>query len=295
MDNETSVKQRVKDFTSGTAGGIAQVLIGQPFDRIKVILQSQSGQYNGTLDCARQIYKKEGGIAAFYKGTLTPLLGVGLCVSIQFAAFQDCRRRLEKRNVREGRVASLSYSQYYLAGAFAGIANAFVSSPVEQIRIMLQTQPHEQKLYNGPWDCAKKLYEQKGIAGGVFRGFGITLLREAQAYGAWFCTYEFLMQQTIKSGVKREEIPMWKLLTFGAIAGEVLWLASYPLDVIKSRIQSDSLAQPRYRGVLDCARQTWREGRFRAFWKGIVPTVLRATPASAGTFATVELAIRLMG
>lgn len=62
---------------------------------------------------------------AFYKGTLTPLIGIGACVSVQFGAFHEARRRLETWNKKynPGR-SELTYAQYYLAGATAGVANS---------------------------------------------------------------------------------------------------------------------------------------------------------------------------
>ena len=55
-------------------------------DIVKVRLQTTS-QYKSALDCATQIFKKEGP-AAFYKGTLTPLIGIGACVSAPVPGFQ---------------------------------------------------------------------------------------------------------------------------------------------------------------------------------------------------------------
>ena len=87
------LNETFKDLFSGAVGGIAQVLIGQPFDIIKVRLQTTS-DYKGAADCATQILKKEGP-SAFYKGTLTPLIGIGACVSVQFGAYNYARRAFE--------------------------------------------------------------------------------------------------------------------------------------------------------------------------------------------------------
>lgn len=56
----------------------ADTVSGQPFDIVKVRLQTTS-QYKNALDAATSIYKNEGA-TAFYKGTLTPLIGIGACV-----------------------------------------------------------------------------------------------------------------------------------------------------------------------------------------------------------------------
>lgn len=54
---------------------LAQVLSGQPFDTTKVRLQSApEGTYDGALDVVKKLIKNEG-VAGFYKGTLTPLIG----------------------------------------------------------------------------------------------------------------------------------------------------------------------------------------------------------------------------
>ncbi|RMY48032.1 hypothetical protein D0863_15487 [Hortaea werneckii] len=203
----------MKDLFSGAVGGMAQVLIGQPFDIVKVRLQTTT-EYKGALDCATQIFKNEGG-SAFYKGTLTPLLGIGACVSIQFGAFNYARRAFEARNAAaQGKSLQqivnspqpLAYWQYYASGAFAGISNTVLSSPIEHIRIRLQTQPHGAgKLYHGPLDCIGKLSRSPSLLRGLYRGTSVTFLREAQAYGFWFLSFEYMMQSDAKrNGITRK-------------------------------------------------------------------------------------------
>ncbi|KAK5126289.1 hypothetical protein LTR85_010525 [Meristemomyces frigidus] len=298
----------LKDLFSGAVGGVAQVLIGQPFDIVKVRLQTTT-RYTGALDCASQILKNEGA-AAFYKGTLTPLIGIGACVSVQFGAFNYARRAFEAQNAAKqpphlSTVTSaviepqpLSYGQYYAAGAFAGIANTILSSPIEHIRIRMQTQPHGAgRLYTGPLDCIRKLSRSPNIPRGLYRGTAVTLLREAQAYGFWFLTFEYLMQHDCaRNHVARKEIPTWKIALYGGVAGEMLWITSYPLDVVKSKMQTDGFGgeSQRYKSMRDAFAQTWRQEGMAGFWRGLGPTLLRAMPVSAGTFAVVELTMRFI-
>ncbi|MCJ1414534.1 hypothetical protein MMC32_000861 [Xylographa parallela] len=292
-----SLRRTFKDLFAGAAGGIAQVLLGQPFDIVKVRLQTSS-QYPNALDCATKIFKDEGA-AAFYKGTLTPLIGIGACVSIQFGAFHWARRRFEASNTASSSLSpGLSYRQYYLSGAFAGVANSVISGPIEHVRIRLQTQPHgAARLYSGPIDCIRKLSAHEGVLKGLYRGEAVTILREAQAYGVWFLTFEYLMNaDAARNGIERMEISSLKVAGYGGLAGEALWLASYPFDVVKSKMQSDGFGKDmRYKGMRDCFAQTYRVEGMRGFWKGIGPTLLRAMPVSAGTFAVVEATMRFLG
>lgn len=277
---------------------------GQPFDIVKVRLQTTT-QYKGALDCASQILKNEGA-TAFYKGTTTPLIGIGACVSVQFAAFNYAKRAFEAQNAAPQHKSfveidkdpqPLSYGQYYAAGAFAGIANTFLSSPIEHIRIRMQTQPHgPNRLYAGPLDCIQKLSRSPSVAMGLYRGTSVTLLREAQAYGAWFLSFEYMMQaDTKRNKYTRKDVPTWKIATYGGVAGEMLWITSYPSDVIKSKMQTDGFGEKqRYRSMRDAFAQTWRQEGMLGFWRGIGPTLLRAMPVSAGTFAVVEMVQRLI-
>jgi solute carrier family 25 carnitine/acylcarnitine transporter 20/29 len=197
---------------------------------------------------------------------LTPLIGIGACVSVQFGGFHYARRAFEARNLEKTGSGDLSYSQYYAAGAFAGITNTVLSSPIEHIRIRLQTQPHgAARLYNGPIDCIKKL-----------------------TYGAWFAAFEYMMNKDAeRNKIKRDEISTGKVALYGGLAGEALWLWSYPFDVIKSKMQTDGFGErQKYKSMRDCFAQTFKAEGLGGFWRGIGPTLLRAMPVSAGTFAT---------
>ncbi|KAI2627714.1 mitochondrial carrier [Hypoxylon sp. NC1633] len=302
LDTKGGALDTAKDLFAGAAGGVAQVLIGQPFDIVKVRLQTSTA-YSSALDAASTIYAKEGPLA-FYKGTLTPLLGIGACVSIQFGAFGWARRYFEAANANApsgNGSKELSYGQYYAAGAFAGVANSVISGPIEHVRIRLQTQPHgAARLYSGPLDCIRKLSSPSssggggGVLRGLYRGEAVTVYREATAYGMWFLTFEYLMNaDAARNGVRRADVPSYKVALYGGLAGEALWLASYPFDVVKSKMQTDGFGSDmRYRTMRDCFAQTWKAEGLRGFWKGIGPTLLRAMPVSAGTFAVVEATMR---
>ncbi|KAG5645442.1 hypothetical protein DXG03_006266 [Asterophora parasitica] len=217
------MSKTVKDLTAGTAGGIAQVLVGQPFDIVKVRMQTApKGTYKGMMDCAGGILKNEGPLA-FYKGTLTPLLGIGVCVSIQFGALEWTKRFFANQNRINGtggvNGSVLTGSQLFTAGVFAGLANGVVSGPVEHIRIRLQTQSNINPMYAGPWDAIQKIYSGHGIAG-IYKGQAVTLLREASGYGVYFMTYEKIVQwKMAKDGLRRDQISPLTAVLYGATAG----------------------------------------------------------------------------
>ncbi|RCH78587.1 Mitochondrial carrier protein ymc2 [Rhizopus stolonifer] len=288
------MSQAVKDCISGTVGGIAQVLVGQPFDTVKVRLQTQSTTnplYASMMDCVQKTRAKEG-VAGFYKGTMTPLVGIGACVSIQFVVLEAMKRHFNSVN-KPGEF--LSNSQLYLAGAASGVANSFVSGPVEHIRTRLQVQTGTG--FNGPIDCIRQIYRSYGIAG-IYKGQGITMAREFQGYGAYFLAYEYLVQEAMKKNnlEKRSELPTWKVCAFGAAAGYAMWLTIYPMDAIKSKLQTDGFTPEtkQYSSALDCARKTFAREGAGGFFRGIGPCLLRAAPVNAVTFMGFEMAMRIL-
>ncbi|AQZ14236.1 YMC2 (YBR104W) and YMC1 (YPR058W) [Zygosaccharomyces parabailii] len=293
-DLEGSSKQNktrvAKDLLAGTAGGIAQVLVGQPFDTTKVRLQTSSAPTTAK-EVISNLLRKEGPLA-FYKGTLTPLIGVGACVSLQFGVNEAMKRYFHSKNT--GKPDTLTLTQYYTCGVAGGLSNSLLAAPIEHVRIRLQTQTGSgaDAAYKGPLDCIKQLRSQ----GKLMRGLGPTALREAHGIGIYFLTYEAMVADQVRNGVPRVDIPAWKLCFFGALSGTALWLMVFPVDVVKSVMQTDDLFHPKYgKSSFSVAGEMWRRHGLSSFFKGFGPTMLRAAPANAATFATFELIMRLLG
>lgn len=291
----------IKDLAAGTAGGIAQVLVGQPFDIVKVRMQtSAKGTYSGMLHCAGGILKNEGPLA-FYKGTLTPLLGIGVCVSIQFGVLEYAKRIFTAQNLARGEGGEegkmLGGGQLVIAGVAAGLANGVVSGPVEHIRIRLQTQSNTNPIYKGPFNAMKQIVSQYGIAG-LFKGQAVTFLREATGYGVYFLAYEKLVQREMtQKGIRRDQINPMNSVLYGATAGYALWGVIYPIDMIKSRMQTDGFTPStgqKYTSARDCVRKVWRTEGISAFTRGLGPTLIRSPFANGATFLGFEMASRLL-
>ena len=56
-----------------------------------------------------------------------------------------------------------------------------------------------------------------------------------------------------------------------------LWAIIYPIDMIKSRMQTDGFtaADQKYKSTLHCVRTVWRTEGAPAFVRGLVPTLIR--------------------
>ena len=61
-----------QEFVAGGSAGAVGILIGFPFDLIKVKLQAQPDRYPSAWKCFRESLK-EGGVRGLFRGCLPPL------------------------------------------------------------------------------------------------------------------------------------------------------------------------------------------------------------------------------
>ncbi|XP_012063946.1 PREDICTED: mitochondrial basic amino acids transporter-like [Atta cephalotes] len=268
------------DFFAGCLGGCAGIMVGYPLDTVKVHMQTQdycNPKYRGTWDCLRTILAKES-VTGLYKGMTSPIAGVAVVNAIVFGVYGYTQRNLSESD---------RLSSYFLAGASAGFAQTPVSSPIELAKTRLQLQSTGQGNFQGPMQCLKNIYKQDGYRG-IFKGLGITFLREGPSYGVYFVTYEMLTKTSSK-----QPISTFHMMLAGGLAGTASWVISYPIDVIKSRIQAES--SNRYSGALDCLKKSIRAEGYSCLYRGLNSTILRAFPTNAATFAVVTWTFRLFG
>ncbi|SPO30795.1 related to YMC1 - putative mitochondrial inner membrane transporter [Ustilago trichophora] len=287
------------DLVAGSLAGAAQVMVGQPLDTVKVRSQiSAPGVYRGPMDVLMQTVRGEG-VLALYKGMASPLLGIAAQNALLFTAFQTSKRLISPNSQQ------LSTTQIAAAGAIAGGINSILSAPVELFKIRMQAQitsssssaTTSKKLSA----VAREVYSTYGLRNGVMRGFWVTVFREIPAYAGFYTGFE-LAKSTMRSALSSSStndgttLPVWALMISGSCGGILNWLACYPLDVLKSRIQlSDTPLARGFSGPLvfkyisQEAQKIYKTEGTRAFFVGLSPTLLRAIPAAAATFTTFEL------
>ncbi|KAH8081197.1 putative mitochondrial ornithine transporter 1 [Filobasidium floriforme] len=268
------------ELIAGSVGGACQVIVGQPLDTLKVRAQTAPpGTFKNTWDIARQTAAKEG-VWAFYKGMASPLIGIAAVNSLLFAAYGTCKRAISP-------FGELSLPQTALAGMGAGVAQSVLASPVELGKIRMQAQ------YGGKEDkrlvaVITDLYKRYGLRHGIMRGFWATSARDALAYAGFYTGYEATKRALTPAGTKTPSTGVY--LASGAVGGTCYWLACYPLDMVKSRVQLR--AEPPRPGlgyIVTELSAIVRQGGVAGLFKGIVPTLLRAVPAAAVTFGAFEL------
>jgi solute carrier family 25 carnitine/acylcarnitine transporter 20/29 len=237
------------------------------------------------MDCVKKTAAE--GLGSFYKGTLSPLVGIGAAVAIQFATLETVKSVLSERRVAAGQGPTLSLAEVGVAGAVAGAVTSSVSTPVEHIRIRMQVQTGPGGQYAGTVDATQKIFGKHGLRG-VYKGAGATLYREIIGYAGYFVTYEAVKRSLVGPG---ETASMMHILTAGAVAGFGMWIPAYPLDVVKSVLQTESMSNPPLRNTVGALRHIVATQGVGGLFRGFGPCMARAAPANAATFVAYEWAL----
>lgn len=252
------------------------MIVGHPFDTIKVHLQTQDARnplYRGTMHCFKSLVAKNG-FSGLYRGVSSPLTGVAAINAIIFGVYGNVQRRSADPD---------SLKSHFFAGAAAGFAQSAFCSPMELAKTRIQLLGH-----GSPIQCLRDIHKIEGIRG-VFKGLGITVCREIPGFSTYFVSYELLTRSSDNTPVSTP-----RMLLAGGLAGTVSWVLTYPIDVIKSRLQADGMmGQPRYNGALDCLKKSISAEGYSFLTRGLTSTILRAFPTNAACFTVVTWTFRL--
>lgn len=92
---------------------------------------------------------------------------------------------------------------------------------------------------------------------------------------------------------KTEKPSAFYTLMAGGLAGTFSWIVSFPVDVVKSRLQVDGIdGTTKYNGAIDCMRKSYREEGLKFFTRGLNSTLMRAFPMNAVCFLVVSYVMK---
>ncbi|KAK7552508.1 mitochondrial carrier domain-containing protein [Phyllosticta paracitricarpa] len=297
VEASKSSLQSLRALVAGGVGGVCAVVVGHPFDLVKVRLQTaEKGVYTGAMDVVRKTIAREGLVRGLYAGVSAPLVGVTPMFAVSFWGY-DLGKQLVT-SVSKVENNQYSVAQISSAGFFSAIPMTLITAPFERVKVLLQIQgqktlaPGEKPKYSGGLDVVRHLYREGGLRS-VFRGSAMTLARDGPGSAAYFATYEVIKRRLTPKNPDGSpgQLSLTAVMAAGGAAGVAMWIPVFPVDTVKSRLQSAE-GNVTVGGVV---RQLWKAGGARAFFPGIGPAMCRAVPANAATFLGVEVAQKAMG
>ena len=263
------------NLLAGGFGGLCSLVVGYPFDTVKVRLQTSS-QYHSAMHCFKSIIIKEGPMSLF-RG----VSGLALVALPRFALMFHSNT-VARNLFFKSDESSHNYVHICLSGALSQILVVpLIVAPLERIKVILQTDTK----INGQVACLKHIIAQEGVQG-VFKGTLVTFARDMPSFSTYFLVYEMLRYKffTDTNGVTSTS----GTLISGALAGIAGWAVAIPADVIKNRHQACSQSKSAFQNAVSLFRSQGLKG----FYLGAGPILLRAGPANAAAFLGYELSLK---
>lgn len=279
-----------REFVAGGFGGTAGIISGYPLDTLRI--RQQSGGQNGSaFNILRQMLSKEG-FCSLYRGMGAPLASVTFQNAVVFQTYAVLSRAFDPSDSAKD---PPSYKSVALGGMGTGGLQSLLLSPVELIKIRLQLQNTNQSKDSGtsPVKVAKNIWRKEGLRG-IYRGLGITIMRDIPSHGFYFWTYEYMREKLHPGCRKSGQESLNTMLVSGGLAGVASWVCSYPFDVVKTRLQAQTPSSIKYKGVYDCITKSVREEGYPVLWRGLGTAVARAFVVNGAVFAAYEFALRFL-
>lgn len=307
----------VNSALAGTFAGAMGIFVGHPFDTLKTRIQI--GQKLGKDEVGMKLFR------TLYRGVVPPLCTAGIMQSINFSLYETARKLIYtplERYYQVDKIDAYNHPDLHLGAVFlaaccSGSVVSILANPISLIKVQQQVATRV-----GVIECAKTLYRQYGFSR-FYRGYCAMYIMESYGRGVYLWTYEkakmeypamfdrirVLVRSEVvahnstsssrstdpvsSSSVQASFVPyndssLPVRMAAAATAGCVSWLAIYPCDVVKSRMQMD-ISGSRYSSCWDCFIKTWNEGGVRLMFRGVKYTLIRAAPVAATILPIYEM------
>ncbi|KAE8689435.1 Protease-related, putative isoform 2 [Hibiscus syriacus] len=275
MGEPSTKSSGYKEYVAGLLAGVATVVVGHPFDTVKVQLQKHNTEvecikYRNGLHCTARILSTEG-VKGLYKGATSSFIGVAFESSLVFVII---RRRKSFAGIRSSEPQPRVIIP---SAAFGGaiISLFYVHRSWMQVQGTDSLVPKSNS-YPSPLHCALKTIKSDGVRKYLlFKDLMHRWFKLTEAFQFWSAVLPLDVAKTIIQTSPDKSAPTnpFQVLNSGSI-----------MRFCKARNDIDTLR------LTDL-----QEGRNRECYAGLGPTIVRALPANAAAIVTWELAMKLLG
>ncbi|TRY82500.1 hypothetical protein DNTS_013818 [Danionella cerebrum] len=306
-------KDTLLHLFAGGCGGTVGAIMTCPLEVLKIRLQSsgislrpvfqvQLGTLNaagvirpgtvtpGLLQVLRSMLEKEGPRSLF-RGLGPNLVGIAPSRAIYFAAYSKSKETFNGIFVPNSGVVHMSS-----AGFAAFITNSLMN-PVWMVktRMQLERKARGEKKMNA-FQCTRYVYSTEGMRG-FYRGLTASYAGISETM---IC---FLIYETLKKYMAQRRFPTTDaasekgasdflgLMFAAAFAKGCASCIAYPHEVIRTRLREEG---SKYKYFCQTARLVAVEEGYAAFYRGLIPQLIRQIPNTAIVLSTYELIVHLL-
>uniref|UniRef100_A0A452EZK1 Mitochondrial coenzyme A transporter SLC25A42 n=1 Tax=Capra hircus TaxID=9925 RepID=A0A452EZK1_CAPHI len=271
VSSKSDHRQVLSSLLSGAlAGALAKTAVA-PLDRTKIIFQGKH---------CLSTYR----FWSLWRGNSATMVRVVPYAAIQFSAHEEYKRLLGSYYGFRGE--ALPPWPRLLAGALAGTTAASLTYPLDLVRARMAVTPKE--MYSNIFHVFIRISREEGLKT-LYHGFVPTVLGVIPYAGLSFFTYETLKSLHREYSGRPQPYPFERMI-FGACAGLIGQSASYPLDVVRRRMQTAGVTGHQRASIVRTMSTILREeGVVRGLYKGLSMNWLKGPIAVGISFTTFDL------
>ncbi|XP_056632062.1 mitochondrial coenzyme A transporter SLC25A42 isoform X2 [Diorhabda sublineata] len=260
------------------AGAVAKTTIA-PLDRTKINFQVGHKPYS-TKKAFKFILKtlRTDGVLTLWRGNSATMARIVPHAAIQFTAHEQWKRILR---VDQGGGTPV---KLFLAGSLAGVTSQSLTYPLDLARARMAVTSREE--YSTLRQVFLKIYYFEGIKV-FYRGYIPTILGVIPYAGISFFTYDTLKRLYREHIDNVQTPPPVASLGFGAVAGMLGQSCTYPLDIVRRRMQTD--VNGKYNTIGMTLKYVYKtEGLIGGLYKGLSMNWIKGPIAVGISFATYD-------
>ncbi|XP_078524567.1 mitochondrial adenyl nucleotide antiporter SLC25A24 [Lissotriton helveticus] len=277
-----------RQLLAGAVAGAVSRTGTAPLDRLKVMMQVHGAKSDLTLANGFKKMVKEGGIRSLWRGNGVNVLKIAPETSMKFWAYEQYKKLFASKD------GTVGAAERFVAGSLAGATAQTSIYPMEVLKTRLAVGKTGQ--YTGMFDCGKKILKKEGVKA-FYKGYVPNILGIIPYAGIDLAIYETLKNAWLTKYATDSPNPgVLVLLACGTISSTCGQLASYPLALIRTRMQAQASIEggPQLNMVGLFRKIVEKEGLL-GLYRGITPNFMKVLPAVSISYVVYEKMKEKMG
>ncbi|XP_033146501.1 peroxisomal nicotinamide adenine dinucleotide carrier isoform X2 [Brassica rapa] len=302
---------------AGAGGGIIAQLLTYPLQTVNTRQQTERDikrekRKLGTIEHMCQVVKQEGW-ERLYGGLAPSLAGTAASQGVYYYFYQVFRNQAEAAALQQSKIGfgdgSVGMFSSLLVAALAGYKwlhlqhskvlltthrkmpkdqKTVSESPPSEIEALVPVEPRPY----GTFNTIRDVYDESGVTG-FWKGVIPTLIMVSNP------SMQFMLYETMLAKLKKKRalnasnnVTAWETFLLGAVAKLGATVTTYPLLVVKSRLQAKQVTtgdkRHQYKGTLDAILKMIRYEGLYGFYKGMSTKIVQSVLAAAVLFMIKE-------
>lgn len=264
------------------AGSVSRTGVA-PLDRLKVFRQVHGFiDFKGNVLSSFRYMLKEGGVRSLWRGNGMNVLKIAPETAIKFTAYEQIKSVMRGKNETK----TLRLHERFVAGSLAGATAQTAIYPMEVLKTRLTLRKTGQ--FSGIADCAKQILQKEGVTA-FYKGYVPNLLSIVPYAGIDLAVYETLKFAWLNRHRGLADPGVTMLVCCGAVSSTCGQLASYPLALIRTRMQAQATVKGAPKpSMLALFQNIVTQEGVAGLYRGISPNLLKVIPAVSVSYVVYE-------